>query len=361
MIDSSQQALIASIEAGLGGDHPQSIDDRAWICGEATLLTSAGAAIDFNSAKVGLELLTCSVFTGEIKGSKIVDIQTRENAPTWLLYLRGHYGDISPNVLTLEVAATLPVFVPEKGWTRLLDLRPGDRVLSFDCWSRCTTHPDQADVLQNRELTVLGVSKTGRNKRVFSLKLADTYSYCIGQVSVWVCDGISLHLGKTPESMTMPSKEDVFSVGGCANQQYFQGANGEIWETDHIQPGFQLNSRAETTGELVPATVRYRILHEDINRCCIWYSCDGDERNVTVSFGQEILVKGRGWTRAIDLKQGDLFESGPGKETIVSLIQTDWDGDPMDGDCYSFVVSGDNTFCFGIESELCFRGVSLKP
>ncbi|MFZ6747249.1 hypothetical protein ACO0LC_28875 [Undibacterium sp. JH2W] len=360
MSDRSRQELMTPIGVGQPDINQREEDCGAWICGEARLVAINGGTIKLCRAQVGDIVLACCELTGELRETKIVNIQTREDVPTWLLYCQGYYGDVNPDILTLEAAAALPVFVLGKGWTRMMDLKSGEKILSFNNRPRCIANQNQADAFLNRELTALGVNKTGRKKKLYHLELADTHSYSVGHIAVWVHDGVDLDIETAFDATASSDKEDLFSIGGCGNQQYFQGAKGEVWETDSIYPGFELNSRCEKTGELISATVQHRIFHEDVAKCCIWYICDGDERNVTVSCGQEILVKGRGWTRAVDIEPNDLLESGDDAVTSVLSIQTDWDGDPMDGDCYSFIVTGNNTFCFGLNSELCLRGVALK-
>lgn len=232
MNNPSQQKLITSPDVRQLDAHQQRSEDGAWICGEASFVAINGGTIKLCRAQVGDIVLACCELTGELRENKIVNIKTRENVPTWLLYCQGYYGDVNPDILTLEAASALPVFVPGKGWTRVSDLTSGEKILSFNNRPRYIENQNQADVLQNRELTVLGVNQTGRKKKLYCLELADTHSYSVGHVAVWVHDGVDLNIEKVSDATASSDKEGLFSIGGCGNQQYFQGKKGEIWETD---------------------------------------------------------------------------------------------------------------------------------
>ncbi|PXX41636.1 hypothetical protein [Undibacterium pigrum] len=316
--------------------------------------------VELAEIAIGEEILVYCADTKEFAYSKVIDIQTQENVPSFLLYYEG-FDEADKDLLTLEAACTLPVFVVEKGWTMMSALQAGDKFLSFDRNAfRASFSQDKIAVLQSKELTVFGVKKSGKKKKMYSIKLADKHSYCVGNASILVHDSSNFSLASTNTSNKIIDSQDIFSVSGCGNSELVVDGNDGIWEVDQVFPGFSLKSRCETTNELTSVNVQYRIFHQEMERCWVWYMHNGNERFVDVTCTQEFLIKERGWIRAVDLKSGDALESGSGNVTVISSIQTEWDGEPMDGNYYSFILTGSNSFCLGIDSEICVRGLNLK-
>ncbi len=347
-----------------GIEQSTTINHQAWVPEDTNLFGKEdgyGKRISIEEIKIGEEILAYDVKADKFEYKKVLNVHIKHEVPAYLLYCKGRTD--SSEIETHEAAATFPVLVTDKGWVNLIDLKAGDRIKSFDWLAFGASGPAESRALKNKELIVFGIKQTGNLKTMYSLELDDALSYCIGGLSLWTNGGMelgneSLYVNAEKKSSKHEYRIGVPGIGGCGLFQYLRNSECAIKELDEIWGGSHLMSRQVGTGELRPTLVRERIYHQRLEMCELSYLHNGENDRVNLAYGQEILLENGVWKRSMDLRAGDILESGTGNFTVVESLQLEGDYGIETFDFLSLMMEGDNNsnYCIGLHHELCLRG-----
>ncbi|MFZ6653961.1 hypothetical protein [Undibacterium sp. TJN19] len=311
----------------------------------------------FPKIKIGDKVLAHNVETGELGYSKVVNVYTMDNVPSYILYCEDIHG-VRDRIQTIEAAENLLLLVEGKGWTRLIDLQIGDRIRSFDSDARRQSMNSEVETLQSKEVVVLGIKKTGMLRKMYSLELDSSHSYCMGDLLLWMHDGVGQEPVKQAVA-TMPVDElsqlGSLRICGVGGLEFVKEPGKRLLDMEYVSRGRNLCGRNKKTGELTVSKVLYQWEHRDIEKCNLFYLYNEEPHRVHMSCAQEILVKGGNWVRAMNLQSGDILESGDDL-TVVEYVETLCDGEIEHEDFYAFILDGDNNFCVGENSAICLRG-----
>lgn len=340
------------------------INFQAWVPEDTNILSEDDGYsknIRISEVRIGDEILSYDVKTDQFACRKVLNVHIKHEVPSYLLYCRG--GNSISEIETLEATATFPVFVANKGWVSLSDLKAGDRIKSFDSDAFYASLAVEPRVRKNKELLVFGIKQTGNLKTMYGLELEDVHSYCVGCLLLWTHDGIWSGNENSSINVDDTSNQPEYQVGipkigGCSSLEYLLDGEFEIKELGDTYRTCKLMSRQVETGELRPALVRERIYHQRIELCDLYYFYNGESYHAALAYGQEVLMANGLWKRAIGLKSGDILESGSGNFTVVESLEAEWDDETDTMSFLSLMMDGDrnSNFCIGLHHQLCLRG-----
>ncbi len=336
---------------------------RAWVDGESDVFLEYGKyrnrTVRISELKAGENALSWCEKTQQLKYCKVLNVLTKESQPTFYLYCEG-FSKLIADTRAVEVNANLPFFVVGQGWTTYADVKVGDKIKAFDRDAFRTSIYDAVEILQNKELTVVGKKRSGVSKTLYSVEVEDFHSYCLGEIGAWVHDGNgieALPLSVATTAALAACFGGISRIGGCSGSESIVANDYDNpIEISWVSPSSHLLSRDEETGTLKKNTALHRVFHEALHRAYIYYKHNGEKRFSILPYGQDILLKGQGWTNVTDLQPGDIFESGPDNHTVLTSIELEPGGELEMSHFYAFVMEGAVNYCIGDDSELCLRG-----
>jgi RHS repeat-associated protein len=138
-----------------------------------TPVLTDGGLIPIERIRVGDRVLSRDEKTGEVAYRQVARVFETPNQPVYELRLSNAEGDAE----TFHATGDHPFYVRHSGWTRAVDLLPGDEIFtSLGGW-----------------LKVSGGTWTDRRTTVYNLEVDGTHTYFVGQLQAWVhnmCVGV---------------------------------------------------------------------------------------------------------------------------------------------------------------------------
>ncbi|BBB70260.1 hypothetical protein UNDYM_6007 (plasmid) [Undibacterium sp. YM2] len=309
------------------------------------------------SIKIGDEILARCDKTGQMAFRKVLNIFTEKDVPTYLLY---YVINNQVPVYPVEVTASLPFWVKNKGWTPVFNIKKGDALLGFDRFAFSEAEKNGIEHFSCEEWSFVDIKKTGLLRRVYSLELEEMHSYFVGGIKL--CAPDATYLATNSHAITNEKMERIITGGVICGVQ--TDTMVEVKEHGPLaiewllpEAGHEILSRCDKTGQLGYSKVRKLICHEETPQCELTFQINDDEyRVVRVAEGQEFLMEGNIWVRAVDLKPRDVFETNDNNRVVVDEIQTKFiDDEPRYNSFYTIELEGYNSFC--IDNRLWVRGI----
>jgi|GEM_PF-2640969 len=331
---------------------------RPWISGDTEVVTKDSiyrSSIQF--INIGDEILARCDKTGQMAFRKVLNIFTEKDVPTYRLY---YAANNQVAMYPVEITASLPLWVINKGWTSLFDIKKGDAFLGFDRIVFSEAEKNGVEHFSCRESYFVGTKETGLLRKVYSLELEEMHSYFVGGIKL--CAPDATYLATNSHAITNEKMERIITGGVICGVQ--TDTMVEVKEHGPLviewllpEAGHEILSRCDKTGQLGYSKVRKLICHEETPQCELTFQINDDEyRVVRVAEGQEFLMEGNIWVRAVDLKPHDVFETSDNNRVVVDEIQTKFvDDEPRYNNFYTIELEGYNSFC--IDNRLWVRGI----
>ncbi|MFZ6655312.1 hypothetical protein [Undibacterium sp. TJN19] len=358
-MSTTSREQVIPLENSTNQERERSDFDRSWIVGSTPILIKDEYPQEIQYMEVGQEILSRCEKTGKIEYRKVVSISSLEDVPTYLLYYKGHFSDNSNNwdLRSIEAVGSLPLFVVDKGWTALKNLKTNDLVTSFDL-TGFAPNSFKVKSFGCSTQTVLGIKETGLFRRVYNLDIGSFHTYFIREESFWISDNVNVLAfnERGNDDLTLPSTTKLKTkIGGFLSDTLIPVKGGDLSELEFIRPGTEVLSRNEITGELSYRKVLRRVLHESMPEYVLSYKYPHARLDIVfITPGQEFLVKGRGWTAAEHINRGDVIETSDGINATVIANKKE-EADQRDYfNYYSLEIEGGG--CHFVYEGLCARG-----
>jgi len=165
---------------------------------------------------------------------------------------------------------------------------------------------------------------------VYNFEVEETHTYYVGEAAVWVhnvnCDGVGEALKKeaterklNPDELEASARKLAEDIDAMKKTCFYGETlvhgrwygEPDLAQIQHLKPGMEVLSRCEETGELAYKRVTKVFAHKSQEVFHLSYHdkrimCGG---LLTVTANHPFWVTGKGWVNAIDLKEGDQFET----------------------------------------------------